>query len=210
MKKSVQLFLAFTMIFSVNTSVFAEVHTVPDEELTVQQTQAAVGPFLVKQGMRGEQVRMVQNLLKEAGFYDGSVDGVFGNYTYEMVKSFQFTHGLLADGVVGELTLEAIKRAEPVTNRNMRSLMMTASAYSAYDPGNSSYTATGSYLRKGVVAVDPNLIPLGTRLFIPGYGYAVADDIGGSIIGNRIDLAFDSHGEALAFGRRDIVVYIVE
>ena len=46
--------------------------------------------------------------------------------------------------------------------------------------------------------------------YIPGYGYAIADDVGGSIKGNRIDLAFDSHREALEFGRRDVVVYIVD
>ena len=86
---------------------------------------------------------------------------------------------------------------------------MNASAYSAYDSGNSQYTSNGSFLRKGLVAVDPAYIPLGTRLYIPGYGYAIADDVGGSIKGNRIDLAFDSHSEALAFGRRNVVVYIV-
>ena len=86
---------------------------------------------------------------------------------------------------------------------------MNASASSAYDSGNSQYTSNGSFLRKGLVAVDPAYIPLGTRLYIPGYGYAIADDVGGSIKGNRIDLAFDSHSEALAFGRRNVVVYIV-
>ena len=65
-------------------------------------------------------------------------------------------------------------------------------------------------MKKGIAAVDPNVIPLGTRLFIPGYGEAIADDVGGSIKGNRIDLAFDSRDDALQFGVRNVIVYIVE
>ena len=87
---------------------------------------------------------------------------------------------------------------------------MNASAYSAYDPGNGHYTYGGTYLRKGIIAVDPTVIPLGTRVFIPGYGYAIADDIGGAIKGNRIDMAFASHGEAMDFGRQQVTVYILD
>lgn len=166
--------------------------------------------FLVKPGMRGENVRIVQTLLIEIGYPVGAVDGVFGARTAEAVKQFQMMNGLIADGNVGAVTLAYLKRAEPIANRNMRAIFMNASGYSAYDPGNSSYTATGSLLQKGLVAVDPNVIPLGTKLYIPGYGNAIAADVGGSIIGNRIDLAFDSHGEALQFGRRDITVYIID
>ena len=65
--------------------------------------------------------------------------------------------------------------------------------------------------KKGsIVAVDPDVIPLGTRLFIPGYGEAVAADTGGAIIGNRIDLVMDSYGEAMDFGRRDVTVYVLD
>jgi 3D (Asp-Asp-Asp) domain-containing protein len=51
-------------------------------------------------------------------------------------------------------------------------------------------TASGAPLTKGIVAVDPRVIPLGTHLFIPGYGFAIAGDTGGGIIGNKIDLGF--------------------
>jgi 3D (Asp-Asp-Asp) domain-containing protein len=59
-------------------------------------------------------------------------------------------------------------------------------------PGDPNYgrTATGVYATHGVVAVDPKVIPLGTRMYIPGYGYAVAADTGGGVRGNHIDLAF--------------------
>ena len=69
--------------------------------------------------------------------------------------------------------------------------------------------ANGHRLQRGMVAVDPDVIPLGTQLYIEGYGYAVADDTGGAIVGNRIDLAMDSTSEAENFGRRDVVVYVL-
>ena len=51
------------------------------------------------------------------------------------------------------------------------------------------------------------MIPLGTRLYIPGYGFAIAGDTGGAIIGRRIDLGFDSIADAMQFGRRTVKVY---
>ncbi len=63
-------------------------------------------------------------------------------------------------------------------------------------------------MRHGIIAVDPDIIPLGTHVYIPGYGDAVAEDVGGAIHGHRIDVAFDTRAEALAFGRQDIEIYI--
>ncbi|GGE22998.1 hypothetical protein GCM10011571_26330 [Marinithermofilum abyssi] len=71
-------------------------------------------------------------------------------------------------------------------------------------------TATGTTPRRGTVAVDPDVIPLGTRLYIPGYGQAVAEDTGGAVDGNVIDLYFDSEEEAIQWGRRNVTVYILE
>ena len=91
-----------------------------------------------------------------------------------------------------------------------RSIVMEASAYLAGDGDGAGITATGIPAVRGVVAVDPDVIPLGTRLFIPGYGEAVAADTGGAIVGNRIDLVMDSYGEAMDFGRRDVTVYVLD
>ena len=68
----------------------------------------------------------------------------------------------------------------------------------------------GTRLRYGVVAVDPRVIPLGTKLYIEGYGYAVAEDTGGAIKGNRIDLCYTDRAKAEAFGRRNVKVYILK
>ena len=84
---------------------------------------------------------------------------------------------------------------------------MLATAYTADCAGCGGMTALGRRAGKGIVAVDPRVIPIGTRLYIPGYGFAVAGDTGGDILGNRIDLGFDSWREAMLFGRRDVKVY---
>lgn len=86
-------------------------------------------------------------------------------------------------------------------------MLMVATAYTAECAGCSGMTAIGRRAGHGIVAVDPRVIPLGTRLFIPGYGVAVAGDTGGAIHGNRIDLGFDTQRDALLFGRREITVY---
>jgi len=93
-------------------------------------------------------------------------------------------------------------------------VLMTATGYSACaaDNGGSSSgrTATGLRIGHGVVAVDPNYIPLGTRLYIEGYGYAVAADTGGAIKGNRIDLGHDTRSAAQSVGRRKVKVHILD
>jgi 3D (Asp-Asp-Asp) domain-containing protein/uncharacterized protein YabE (DUF348 family) len=89
-------------------------------------------------------------------------------------------------------------------------LAMVATAYTAGCSGCTGMTASGRPAGHGVVAVDPRVIPLGTRMYIPGYGHAVAGDTGGSIHGNRIDLGFNSSAEANQFGRRPITVYLIK
>jgi 3D (Asp-Asp-Asp) domain-containing protein len=67
-------------------------------------------------------------------------------------------------------------------------------------------TATGLSTAWGVVAVDPSVIPLGTRMTIPGYGEGVAADTGGAVLGNSIDLWFPTRAQALAWGRRTVTI----
>lgn len=89
-----------------------------------------------------------------------------------------------------------------------RTIVMMASGYTpGFDCGYR--TASGQPAKRGLVAVDPRIIPLGTRLYIEGYGEAVAADTGGVIKGNRIDLCFDTLEEAKNFGKRRVVVQIL-
>lgn len=91
----------------------------------------------------------------------------------------------------------------------------TATAYTHMDDGCDMTTSTGSTVRHGVVAVDPDVIPYGTRMFIVSndgayvYGLSTAEDCGGSIQDNRIDLYMDSLDAANQFGRRDCTVYFL-
>lgn len=87
---------------------------------------------------------------------------------------------------------------------------MEATAYLPTDGSAQGLTATGIAARHGIVAVDPDVIPLGTRVFIPGYGLALAADTGGAIVGDKIDLCVESSSEAWRFGRRTVKVYVLE
>lgn len=69
-------------------------------------------------------------------------------------------------------------------------------------------TATGTFVRHGTVAVDPDFIPLGTRLFIPGYGWGRARDTGGLIHGARIDVWMRSCTRAIKWGARRLTVEV--
>jgi 3D (Asp-Asp-Asp) domain-containing protein len=113
---------------------------------------------------------------------------------------------IVVDGV-GEYEAFEHRGVERTMYVAQSALEMVATAYTAGCSGCSGITATGRPAGHGVVAVDPRVIPLGTRLFIPGYGIAVAGDTGGAIRGNRIDLGFNSLRDALLFGRRDVTVY---
>lgn len=91
-----------------------------------------------------------------------------------------------------------------------KSMTMVATGYSAQEPGLDENTATGMKAQHGVVAVDPRVIPLGTRLYVQGYGYAIAGDTGSAIKGNRIDLCFDTLAEVEAYGWRTVRVDILD
>jgi 3D (Asp-Asp-Asp) domain-containing protein/peptidoglycan hydrolase CwlO-like protein len=89
---------------------------------------------------------------------------------------------------------------------------MVATAYFGGGGGlnGNGITAIGFQAKKGICAIDPKVIPLGTRLYIPGYGEALAADTGGWVKGNRIDLVFDSLEDCYRYGRRKIKVYLVQ
>lgn len=107
---------------------------------------------------------------------------------------------------------ERIARIQPEGVTLTGEWSMVATAYYAGGGGinGSGITATGLRARKGLVAVDPKVIRLGTKLYIEGYGIAIAADTGGWIKGNRIDLCFETLEECYRFGRRKIYVYLAE
>jgi 3D (Asp-Asp-Asp) domain-containing protein len=69
-------------------------------------------------------------------------------------------------------------------------------------------TASGRYTAPGIVAVDPAVIPLGSKLYIPGYGWGVAADTGGAIVGNKIDVWYPSSGQCYSWGVRNVTIKV--
>ena len=119
------------------------------------------------------------------------------------------TQRAMVPTIIKEGTRE-VTTSRNVAGRASRAIVMEASAYLAGDGDGAGITATGLPAVRGIAAVDPDVIPLGTRLFIPGYGEAIAADTGGAIVGNKIDLVMDSYGEAMDFGRQDVTVYVLD
>ena len=185
----------------------------------------------IKYGMRGGDVAVLQQYLIKSKYLSGTPNGVYDHQTLQAVKAFQRDSKLTDDGLVEIKTMSALRNFHgtrpsnsnmsiskptyhPPINTNgvpsyLSTISLIATAYTRYDEGCTDYTYRGSYLHKGLCAVDPGVIPLGTRLYVPGYGEALADDIGGAIQGNRIDLAMDTLDEAFDFGRRSINVYVL-
>jgi 3D (Asp-Asp-Asp) domain-containing protein len=85
-----------------------------------------------------------------------------------------------------------------------REIIIEATAYTY----SGHRTFTGTVPSRGTVAVDPRIIPLGTRLWVEGYGPGVACDTGGAIRGRRVDLYMASRGECISWGRRTVRVRI--
>jgi 3D (Asp-Asp-Asp) domain-containing protein len=95
-----------------------------------------------------------------------------------------------------------------------KTLSVEATAYTADCEGCSGTTYTGIDRKanpdRKVIAVDPDVIPLGSEVYVEGYGKAVAGDIGGAINGNRIDVFIPNQSDALDFGRKQVEVTVYE
>ena len=102
----------------------------------------------------------------------------------------------------------------PSSSSGGQEMTMTATAYTAYCEGCSGITYTGIDLRSNpnqkVIAVDPKVIPLGSRVWVEGYGEAIAGDIGGAIKGNIIDVFIQHRADALNWGRRTVKIKILD
>ncbi|WP_169817416.1 3D domain-containing protein [Caryophanon tenue] len=96
--------------------------------------------------------------------------------------------------------------------KSYKTIKVSATAYTAYCSGCSGITATGINLKKNpnkkVIAVDPRVIPLGSKVWVEGYGEAIAGDTGGAIKGNKIDVFLPTTKKALNWGRRTVTVKV--
>jgi len=141
-------------------------------------------------------------------------------YRARLVDGREVERTTAGEKVVREPEHEIVTSRKPyqLGSRGMyagkRNLVVVATAY---DPGPGScgkwadgQTCNGKRAGYGIIAVDPKVIPLGAKIFVPGYGYGVAADVGGAIKGNRIDLGYNSRSGSFKWGRRQVVIQIVE
>lgn len=184
---------------------------------------AELGERVLKIGTSGDDVLKLQGMLTKTGFNVGELDGVYGTTTHQAIIEFQATENLPSDGIAGSETIKHLLGSTgPQVSRGQgaerykQELDIVATAYAPgpHDNGKwGSLTHIGTQVRPGVIAVDPKVIPLGSRLYIEfpdGHGmYGVAEDTGGAIKGNRIDIAMWTVAEAYDFGIQNIKVRIL-
>ena len=136
----------------------------------------------------------------------------------EIINSTTVSEPVPAIIDIGTAPLGALTDVTAPDFHYVRHLRMEATAYTSgfsctgrhpWDPWY-GITASGMRVQHGVVAVDRNLIPLGTRLYVEGYGFAIAADVGGAIRGYKIDLFMYDINDARRFGRRHINVWILD
>lgn len=101
---------------------------------------------------------------------------------------------------------EAARLIDQQVSRGGQVMVMEATAYT----WTGYRTATGTWPIRGTVAVDPEVIPMGTKLYVEGYGLAVAADTGGAIKGNIIDVYLPTESECWQWGRRQLEVRVME
>lgn len=116
-----------------------------------------------------------------------------------------------------QTTQTAKTTAKPATTQQQaksgKTITVTSTGYTVQSAGGSGITATGINLKKNpnakVIAVDPKVIPLGSKVYVEGYGEAIAGDTGGAIKGKKIDIYFPTKGQAMNWGVRTVNVTIL-
>ena len=163
---------------------------IDDENIPYGQEQ------LVEQGKAGK-VKVVKKSVVSTG---------------KAPKEVEIAREVLADPKYSVIRRGIGMSVETPEGRKKYSRIITAeaSAYTVHCGTGTGLTSIGLVAARGIVAVDPRVIPYYTKMYIPGYGIAIAGDTGGAIRGNRVDLFMDSYEEAINWGRRNVEVYILE
>lgn len=162
----------------------------------------------------------VAEIIYLAGVDQADLDYIHGNSLYNLIDSQgQLIQAQASEEKATEPGVDTESKTiileDGSVRRYSRVIEMNTTAYNIF-PGSTGYTASGTKARHGAVSVDPSVIPLGTNLYItstddwPDYGLATAEDTGGAIKGNKLDLFYDSYDTCVSFGRRATIVYVLE
>lgn len=203
--ESARLYNNMTLNFSVPTDeIVTSTEKIAFETKYVDNADMEEGTEKVTQeGKSG-----VLEITKKQYYFDGKI-----------TKVEEISHKVVEEPVdtIIQVGTKKKEEAKPVSSSNSidglnykKTITMKSTAYTGNDAGCSGRTATGVKATKGIAAVDTSVIPFGTKLYIPGYGIAVAADRGGAIKGNRIDLCYNTLSEAYSWGRRNVTVYVLE
>ena len=144
-----------------------------------------------------KQINSLEEILKDR---EGEIKALKQDLNWSNQENERLNQDILEKDKIIKESESRIKELEKV-----KIISMEATAYTDDIASQGKWigqTATGMKPQVGVVAVDPKIIPLGTKLYVEGYGEAIAGDTGGAIKGNRIDLFMATRGQAMKYGRR--------
>lgn len=171
-------------------------------------------PFETENRENAEMLEGQKNVITN-GEVGQKVESLKNTYVNGVLETTEVLKSEITKNPVKEVVEVGTKKAVATPNGKNAKRVIVMQA-TAYDPTAGSKTAMGTRARVGAVAVDPKVIPLGSKLYIESmdgfasYGYATAEDTGGAIKGNRIDLFYNSNAEANRFGRRNVKVYVLD
>jgi len=191
----------------------AEESKVPDQEVVEQEL---VVPVESTTKPKSYTVNAGDNLYRIALNHNISIDSLtsWNGLTGELIHpgDVLIVSGDVADAGTKDTIVAAIVPTPPPASDG-KEMLVTATAYTAYCTGCSGTTAYGIDLRSNpnqkVIAVDPKLIPLGTKVWVEGYGEAIAGDIGGAIKGNKIDVFIPSYNNAMEWGVKKVKLKVL-
>lgn len=111
---------------------------------------------------------------------------------------------------ISELNTPTVPTTSTEVGTAIKTLTMESTAYYGHSITASGLKPVRNPNGVSTIAVDPNVIPLGTKVYVSGYGVAIAADTGGAIKGNIIDVFLNTHEECMSWGRRQVTVQILE
>ena len=145
----------------------------------------------------------------------GAIGASRRSYEVRMVNDREESRTLIGEETVAPTTqivlvgLATESSLAPPGEGQCRSIMKVWATYYTAASAGGTVTRTGTGVFKGVVATDPNVIPLGARMYVPGYGYGVAADTGGGVIGAHIDLAYGAN-DVYDWGARYVEICLLD
>ena len=173
-----------------------------EQERKAKMTDAEIAKLVIK-GEYGNGDTRRQRLEQEGRSYEAIQNEVAKLTPKPEVK--KETQSKVAVASTGQKANPA-----PAPTSQGRTMVVEATGYSTQQPSLSRYTANGTDLHANprVIAVDPNVIPLGSTVTVEGYGTYIAADTGGAIKGNRIDIHFPTVDGAMSVGRRSVKITV--